>query len=183
MTRVPRAMGFQPKDGHVKNASILTFVVLFVLSATLAAQMVRPKQPAGGGGNSSGSGSGKDGNGTKDAKKIAELAADALVAKWKDAKTLEVTGTIKNMTPVAYAGARTAKLTCTGKDGKSETLKEQAIPAMGASGSSNFKIELTDKKYFDKDLKWTLEISPGDATASNDKKGPMTLDPGTQPKS
>jgi hypothetical protein len=31
-------------------------------------------------------------------------------------------------------------------------------------------------------LKWTLEISSGDGTVTNDKKGPIILNPGTPPK-
>jgi hypothetical protein len=163
----------------MKTPLILMLVLSVVLSGTCAAQNVRPKMPPGNG-TSHGS---KDGEGAKDPKKVPDLAADTITAKWKDAKTLEVTGVIKNMSPVGYAGGRTAKLTCTFKDGKTETLKEQAIPGMAANGSSNFTIELTDKKYFDKDVKWTLEISAGDATVANDKKGPIVLSPGTQPKS
>jgi hypothetical protein len=162
----------------MRSLSILMLALMVVLSTTAAAQIIRPKMPPSGGSGSGGSSS-KD----KDKpKKIADLAADTITAKWKDAKTLEITAVIKNTTPVAYDGSRTAKLICVGKDGKPETLKEQQIPAIEGSKTANFKIEVSDKKYFDKDMKWTLEISAGDATAANDKRGPVLLSPGPQPK-
>jgi hypothetical protein len=161
----------------MKKLSILMLTLSLVLSTTAPAQLVRPKMPPSG---SSGSSSKDKENGKP--KKIADLAADSISAKWKDAKTLEVTGVIKNMTTVPYDGTRTVKIICTGKDGKPETLREQQVPAIDPSKTANFKIELTDKKYFDKDLKWTLEISAGDGTVANDKKGPIILSPGPQPK-
>jgi hypothetical protein len=172
----------------MKKSSILMLALLFFVSAALSAQ--RPgggSRPPGGHGSGSGSGSGTGTNSNNPSSnqkdKPADLAADSITAKWKDAKTLEITCTIKNMSNTAYSGSRTATLKFTGKDGKPETAKEESVPGITANGSHQFKVELTDKKYFDKDLKWTLEISAGDASASNDKKGPMTLSPGAQPKS
>jgi hypothetical protein len=112
---------------------------------------------------------------------MADLAAASLTAKWKDATTLEITGTIKNTTRTAFKGPRQVRILVIGGDGKLETAKEETIPTVAANGSHKITFNTTASKYFDIGLKWSLELAAGDASASNDKKGPMTLDPGTPP--
>lgn len=163
----------------MKKSSIVVFALLFVLSGVVPAQRGghRQKQPSGPGNNPAPAE--KDQN---DKKKEADLAADSLKAKWKNAKTLEITATIKNMTNIAYSGARVVTIKFVGKDGKPETAKEESVTSMAANGSHTIKFETTDAKYFDKAGKWSLELSAGDPSAANDKKGPKTLEIPTQPK-
>ena len=163
-------------------------VLLAVIPAVLDAQ---------GGGRGRGGGAGKGGgNGgnnnkpaegtTTKADKPADLAAVSITAKWKDAKTIEITATVKNAGTSPYMGSRSAKLSVTGKDGKPEVVKEESLPGIAAGETHTIKIDLTDKKYVDKDvkwadLKWTLELTGTDPSAANDKKI-VTLNPGAPPK-
>jgi hypothetical protein len=140
-----------------------------------------------GGGGAGGKGGGNTGGNkpaegtTSKAEKPADLSALSITAKWKDAKTLEVTATVKNASTSIFMGTRAATLKFTGKDGKVETVKEETLPGIAAGESHTLKVELTDKKYFEKEGKWTLEIGGTDPNAANDKKT-TTVSPGPQPK-
>ena len=159
-------------------------VLLAVLPAVLDAQGGGGRGRGGGkggggrGGNDSG---GKDDSPTSKPHKPADLAALSITAKWKDSKTLEITATVKNVSSEIFMGTRTMTLKFAGKDGKVETVKEEPLPGVAAGETHVITIALTDKKYFEKDLKWTLEVSSGDPNAGNDKKT-VTLSPGPPPK-
>jgi hypothetical protein len=159
-------------------------VLLAVLPAVLDAQGRGGGKSGGGkggGGQRGNDNGGKDQGTTSRAEKPADLSAVSLTAKWKDAKTLEITATVKNVSTAIFMGTRTVTLKIAGKDGKVENVKEEPLPGIAAGETHVITISLTDKKYFDKDLKWTLEVSSGDPNAANDKKT-VTLSPGPPPK-
>ena len=159
-------------------------VLLAVLPAVLDAQGGGRGRGGGGKGGGKGgndSGGAKDDGTTSKPHKPADLAATALTAKWKDAKTLEISATVKNVSTEIFMGTRTLTVKIAGKDGKVENVKEEPLPGIAAGETHVIKIALTDKKYFDKDLKWTIEVSGGDPNAANDKKI-VSLNPGPPPK-
>ena len=171
----------------MKKPWLVLLVMLIVIPSLVIAQGGRRGGRGGGGGGRGGNG-GKDNSGpakeeTTDSRptKPADLTAVSITAKWKDAKTLVVTATVKNAGPGIFMGTRTASLKIAGKDGKLETAKEETLPGIAVGDTHTVTFETTDKKYFDKDLKWTLEVTPADATAGNDKKT-TTISPGPQPK-
>jgi hypothetical protein len=155
----------------MKKSWFMIVVLVLLMPAIVVAQGRggRPK-----GGNNGGKG-GNNGGSSKEApasrpEKPADLSAVSITARWKDANTLEVTAVVKNGSTTAFSGIRTVTLKVQGKDGKSETLKDETLPMIEAGASHKLVFESTDAKYLDKDLKWTLEIAAGDPTASNDKK-------------
>jgi hypothetical protein len=169
----------------MKKPWLVVLVMLIVIPSLVLAQRGRGGGRGGGGRGGNG---GKDNGGpakeeTTDSRptKPADLTAVSITAKWKDAKTLVVTATLKNAGPGIFMGTRTAVLKITGKDGKPEVAKEETLPGIAVAETHTVTFETTDKKYFDKDLKWTLELTPADNAASNDKKT-TTLSPGPQPK-
>ncbi len=176
----------------MNKAWLIVVVLLAVLPAMLDAQGRGGGRGGRGGGARGGSGGSNRGAAPKDngtetdskptVEKPADLSALSITAKWKDAKTLEITATVKNVGPGEFKGSRTAYLTIKGKDGKPESVKSETIPELAVGETHVFKFEATDKKYFEKELRWTLEVTPSDATTANDKKT-TTVSPGPQPKS
>ena len=169
----------------MKKSLILVLAVLVALPGILDAQGRGGRGGRGGGrpagGNDRG-GAGKDETTpTSRPEKPADLSAVSITAKWKDSKTLEITATIKNVSTNEFAGIRTATLKVLGKDGKPETVKDETLPLIEAGKSATITFETTDKKYFEKESKWTLEISGSDPTAGNDKKT-VTIHLPAQPK-
>jgi hypothetical protein len=165
----------------MKKLSIITLALLFVLATATSAQNRRRQRPPNGGGETPPPVE-KNEQDDKKKKKEADLSVAAMKAKWKDAKTLEITVTIRNGTSTPFTGARVLTIKFTGKDGKTETAKEDSVTGIAGGESQTVKFETTDEKYFDKAAKWTAELSAGDPSAANDKKGPVTLEPGTRPK-
>jgi hypothetical protein len=173
------------KGNLMKKPWFVVLVLLALIPALVDAQ--GGGRGRGGGGKGGGGRGGNDSGGKQDEgttskpHKPADLSALSITAKWKDAKTLEITATVKNVSTEPFMGTRTVTLKFAGKDGKVENVKEETLPGIAAGESHTFKVDLTDKKYFEKDLKWTLEIAAGDPNASNDKKI-VSLNPGPPPK-
>jgi hypothetical protein len=169
------------------NKRWLTVLVMLVVIPSLIIAQGRGRGGRGGGRGGAGGG-GKDGGAPKEdttesrPTKPADLSAVSITAKWKDSKTLVITASVKNAGPGIFMGTRQAVIKITSKDGKTtEVAKEETLPGLDVGETSTVTFETTDKKYFDKDLKWTLELTPSDATVANDKKT-TTLSPGTPPK-
>jgi hypothetical protein len=159
-------------DVVMKKFLILVLAVLVALPGILDAQG-RGRGGRGGGRPAGGNDRGSpkdDGAPTSRPEKQADLSAVSITAKWKDSKTLEITATIKNVSTNEFAGIRTATLKVLGKDGKPETVKDETLPLIEAGKSATITFETTETKYFEKESKWTVEISGADPTAGNDKK-------------
>lgn len=167
------------------NKLVLVLIAfLIVIPADLYAQRGGRGGRGGGGGGGGGAGGSSKGDAptSRPEKATGDLAASSISGTWKDAKTLVVTATIKNPNKTPYSGQRTVTLSVTFKDGRSESLSSETIIGIDGGETHTLTFEATDKKYFDKEAKWTIEISAGDTTSSNDKKTTkLTLSP--QPKS
>jgi hypothetical protein len=153
----------------MKKPWIMIVALLFVLPAIVVAQHGGQGRPKGGNSKPNSGSSSKDAPASRPEKQ-ADLSAASITAKWKDAKTLEITAVVKNSTTTSFSGMRTATLKIQGKDGKTESVKEESLPLMSANSEHKIVFETTDAKYLDKDLKWTLEIQAGDGSPGNDKK-------------
>jgi hypothetical protein len=173
-------------DAAMKKSLILVLAILVALPTVLDAQG-RGRGGRGGGGRPAG---GRDGGSTgpkedtvptSRPEKPVDLSALSITAKWKDAKTLEITATVKNLSTNEFAGIRTATLKVVGKDGKPESVKDETLPLIEAGKTATITFETTEQKYFEKEMKWTLEISGSDPAIGNDKKT-VTIRLPPQPK-
>src|ERR1051325_6646691 len=102
---------------------LIAFIVAIALLPVAADAQRGGRGGGGGGGRGSGSGGGNNGgknggaptsqpsedNKDKDAKKPpADLSADSVTGKWKNANTLEFVGVVKNVSTNTFKGERTA---------------------------------------------------------------------------
>jgi len=150
--------------------SIAMLLVAVVVAGALSAQRPPPRP--------------KNNNGKPEETKngaISDLASEDIGATWKDAFTLVVKATVKNIGPADNAGGRKVHLYATvGEKGKKAKMKTWTTPAIKAGSTHSFTYETQDKKQWAADVEWSLELEKGDNIVFDDVKV-AKLDPGPNP--
>lgn len=112
---------------------------------------------------------------------ISDLASEAIAATWKDAFTLSVKGTVKNIGPADNAGGRKVTLYATvGEKGKKVKMKSWTTPAIKAGATHSFTYDTQDKKQWAAEVEWSLELETGDSIVFDDIRV-TKVDPGPNP--
>lgn len=153
---------------------LTTLSVVLIVAGAVSAQRTPPRPPRNNNPNN---------NKNEEVKKgeISDLSAEALGGQWKDAYTLAVKATVKNIGPADNAGGRKASLWATvGEKGKKVKVKTWTTPALKAGATHTFVFETAERKHWAADVEWSLELDAGDNIVFDDVKS-AKLEPGPNP--